>query len=421
MTNRPSSGTGSPAAPRVIFVNRFYYPDYSATAQILTDVAAGLAARGMNVRVITSRLMYEDPAAKLAKREQIDGVGVIRVRTTGFGRAGLVGRAADYLTFYAACFLAVLRHTRKGDVAVFKTDPPLLSVPLGIAARLRGARVVNWLQDIFPETAQALGVPVARPPLSTFLKYLRNRSLRRGEVAVVIGQRMADLVETCGVARSQITLIPNFCDEASIQPRRRTDNPLRAAWGLTERDFVIGYSGNLGRAHDLDTLLDAAEILKGRTDVRFLFIGGGQLRQTLEAEIARRGLTSVLLKPYQPREQLALSLCVPDVHWVSLRSELEGLILPSKLYGIAAAGRPMLMIGDPDGDIGRIVRQHGFGDAVPIGAAEQLAWRIADWKKSPELVEAMGARARDYVDAHASRVEVVGRWHSLLSALFAKG
>ncbi len=415
MTPRPLAGR--PA--RVIFANRFYAPDHSATAQMLTDVAEGLAARGRIVQVVASRMIYDDPAARLPAREDIAGVKVVRVATTRFGRAGLAGRALDYASFYAASFVRILMDARRGDLVVIKTDPPLLSVPLGAAARLRGAKVVNWLQDIFPETAQELGVKMARGPVGRLSAAARNRSVRTAARNVVIGARMAERVEGFGAARASVVQIPNFCDDTAIRPLPAADNPLRAAWGFGPEDFIIGYSGNLGRAHDIDTLLGAAEALRETQQIRFLFIGGGHLRAELDAEAARRGLTSIITKPYQPRDQLGLSLCVPDVHWASLRPSLEGLILPSKLYGIAAAGCPLLMVGDPDGDIGRIIRAHHFGDVVPVGDAAALAARIREWKAAPEDILKMGQCARAYIEAHASRAHVLGLWSDLIDDVLA--
>lgn len=405
------------AKPRIIFANRFYFPDHSATAQMLTDVAEGLAARGLEVEVITSRMIYDNPATRLAAREEIAGVRVVRVATTRFGRAGLAGRALDYVSFYMSSFFSLLMDARRGDIIVVKTDPPLLSAPLGLAARLRGARLVNWLQDIFPETAQELGLGLARGPVGRLAAAARNRSLQTAARNVVIGARMAERLGAFGAPPAATVLIANFCDDTAIRPLAPADNPLRAAWGFGPEDFVVGYSGNLGRAHDITTVLDAAEALKDTPQVKFLFVGGGHLRAELEAEAARRGLTSVVTRPYQAREQLALSLCVPDVHWASLRPPLEGLILPSKLYGIAAAGRPLLMVGDPDGDIGRILTAHGFGAVIPLGAADTLAATIRSWRSAPEEVRVMGQRARAYVGAHASRARALGLWLELIGDL----
>jgi len=409
----------SARAPRIFFANRFYAPDHSATAQMLTDVAEGLAARGHRVHVITSRMMYDDPSVRLPAREDLGGVQVVRLATTQFGRAGLAGRAVDYASFYMASFIRVLSDARRGDVVVVKTDPPLLSVPLGVAARLRGAKVVNWLQDIFPETAQALGVRIAGGQIGRMAAAARNRSVRTAVRTVVLGARMAERVQAFGAPEAAIALIPNFCDDTAIRPLAAADNPLREEWGFGPEDFVVGYSGNLGRAHDISTVLGAADALKDTPQIKFLFIGGGHLRRELDGEAARRGLTSIRTRPYQPRAQLGLSLCVPDVHWASLRPQLEGLILPSKLYGIAAAGRPLLMVGDPDGDIGRILRTHGFGSVVPTGAAETLASKITALMTAPEETRQMGQRARAYVEAHASRAHVLNLWSDLIEDVLA--
>jgi glycosyltransferase involved in cell wall biosynthesis len=400
--------------PHLVCVNRFYYPEHSATSQMLTDVAAGRAARGWEVTVITSRLSYDDPGLAYPARSEQDGVRIIRVATTRFGRAGLAGRAADYASFYLSGFFALLRHARGGGVVIIKTDPPLLSVVLGLAARLKGAKRVNWLQDIFPEAAAELGLGLARGPVGRVARALRNLSLRRADHTVVIGPRMAGRVAEMGVDPARITEIQNFCDETSIVPVEPSDNPLRPAWGIGPDDFVVGYSGNLGRAHDLSTFLGAAERLRDEPRIRFLFIGGGHLRRELEREAVARRLTSILTKPYQPREDLARSLSVPDVHWLSLRPELEGLILPSKFYGIAAAGRPMIMVGDTEGDISRWATAHQFGYAVAVGAPEAFAKAVLQLRLDKVRTQNMGRNARNFVESHARRADLIELWSETL-------
>lgn len=403
--------------PRLIFANRFYAPDHSATAQMLTDVAEGLAAKDWDVTILTSRLSYDDPAASYVPKEDREGVRVLRVATTGFGRSNLIGRAFDYLSFYASSFFRLLRIARKGDIVIIKTDPPLLSVPLGFAARLKGAKRVNWLQDIFPETAAELGLTIARGPVGKLLAGIRNHSLRRADLNVVIGPRMGERVKGFGVDPARITEIQNFCDDEAIRPIAREDNPLRAAWGYTDKDFVVGYSGNLGRAHDLGTFLGAAELLKDRPDIKFLFIGGGHLRRQLEEEAARRNLTSIHTRPYQPREQLALSLSVPDIHWVSLQPRLEGLILPSKLYGIAAAGRPLIMVGDPDGDIARWAFEHQFGFVVVPGDFASFSEAVISLASDRVRLENMGQSSKRFISKAGNRTRSVINWHQCLRKL----
>lgn len=400
---------------RVIFVNRFCHPDHSATSQMLTDVSAGLAARGWDVTAVTSRLSYDDPSTTYPPTGSYQGVRIVRVATTRFGRGNLVGRALDYLSFYVTGFFALLGEAHAGDIVVMKTDPPLLSVPLGIAARVRGARRVNWLQDIFPETAAELGVGFARGPIGKIIAVVRNLSLQRADLNVVIGPRMEDLVKRLGVRSSRITEIQNFCDDEAIRPVAPEQNSLRTDWGYSADDFIVGYSGNLGRAHDLGTFLGAAELLKDRPEIKFLFIGGGHLRRQLEEEAKARGLTNIHTRPYQPREQLALSLSVPDVHWVSLQPSLEGLILPSKLYGIAAAGRALIMVGDPEGDISRWARSANFGFAVPIGASSAFAHAVIRLSSDKLLTRRMGENARTFLDNTVRASLIFDRWSQVLT------
>ena len=173
---------------RVIFLNRYFYPDHSATSQILSDLAFFLAGAGHEVCVVTSCQLYDDAAAGLALRERIDGVEVHRVRTTRFGRDNLFGRAVDYATFYLAAGWRLWRIARAGDVIVAKTDPPLISVVASLIARWRGARLVNWVQDVFPEVAEALGVRALAGPQAGLLRRLRNRAFRSAAANVVLGR-----------------------------------------------------------------------------------------------------------------------------------------------------------------------------------------------------------------------------------------
>ena len=182
----------------LIFVNRYFHPDHSATSQMLGDLAFFLAGEGHAVRVVTGRQLYDDPAAQLPPVGTIAGVRVDRVWSSRFGRHSLLGRAADYLSFYVSAAWTLWHLTEAGDVVVAKTDPPLLSVVAGWVARRQRAVLVNWLQDLFPEIAWELGVGLAAPPLGPVLAWLRDRSLRRAAVNVVVGWRMAERLEGRG-------------------------------------------------------------------------------------------------------------------------------------------------------------------------------------------------------------------------------
>jgi colanic acid biosynthesis glycosyl transferase WcaI len=413
----------------IIFLNRFFHPDHSATSQMLSDIAFALAGRGYWISVITSRQRYDAPSVRLPKWERIAGVDVHRVLTSRFGRHFLPGRVVDYLTFYASAAWTLWRLARRGDIIVAKTDPPMLSVLAAPIARLRGALYVNWLQDLFPEVAQELrigggpGRAAYRP-----LRWLRDRSLRSAKMNVVPGDRMAAKLIDLGVNSSRIRVIPNWADGDLIRPVERSTNALRRQWDLGDA-FTVGYAGNLGRAHESETIVEAVaatqaeqtpgELAANTQAVRWVFIGGGAQFEALKTEVARRKLKNVLFQGYQPRERLAESLSVADVHLVSLRPELEGLIVPSKFYGIAAAGRPTIFIGDPDGEIPRLLKEYECGLAVVQGDASGLARVVSELAYAPSLVRKMGENARRALDIEFDKSIAVARWAKALAQVFA--
>jgi len=399
---------------RILFLNRFFPPDHSATSQILGDLAFHLAGHGHDVRVFTSRQRYDDPRAQLPPTETIAGVRVYRLSTTRFGRPSLVGRGFDYLSFYASVWRSVRAAAEPGDILVAKTDPPLLCVVARQAARQRGLHLVNWLQDLYPEVAARLGVPFVRGPLESGLYGLRDTTLRDAAANVVIGHRMAQTVLSRGIAANRLHVIPNWCDDKEIRPLPRLDNPLRREWRLEDR-FVVGYSGNLGRGHEFDTVLAAAERLRDVASIVFLFIGGGSQLDELVRQVKDRGLDhSFCFIPYQDRAVLRYSLTVPDVHWLSLRPEIEGLMFPSKLYGIAAAGRPFIAVTARGGEIADLARRHGCGIVVEPGEAQAFAAAVRSLSADPERVAAMGMRARQMLDANFTRQQAFERWRGLL-------
>lgn len=410
------SKSGQASRCRICFVNRFYAPDSSATSQILTDVAEWLADRSYRVTVFTSRFSY-DGEHEYPKLEHLNGVTIRRVWSTGLGRDSTLRRSIDYLTFYASISINMLFGIMRGDIIIAKTDPPILSIPLGVVARIRGAILVNWLQDLFPEVAIELGLGSRKGIAIRLLKYLRDRSFERAKMNVTIGSRMAEFVSRLKVPTDQICVIENFVDDNNIRMSNDHSNDLRDEWGIKASDFVIGYSGNLGRAHDIDTILDVAEQLRKSSDVKFLFIGGGFQHARLLYEIEQRQLPNIFLKQYQPRSRLNESLALPNLHWASLAPSLEGYIVPSKVYGIAAAGRPLLMIGDKNGEVGRILSKFAFGKCVPKGATAEAIEFILYAKQNPEKSLAMGLEARNFIDSRGSRKQAMQSWESLVRNL----
>jgi glycosyltransferase involved in cell wall biosynthesis len=395
---------------RVLFVNRYFPPDHSATSQMAGDLAFFLARRGHDVVAITSRQRYDDAAARLPARQRVNGVEIVRVATTRFGRGFLPGRALDYATFYLGAFFALLRRARRGDAVVAMTDPPLLSVVAAIACALKGARLVNWVQDLFPEVATALGVRVPG------VLRLRDWSLRRAAVNVALGDQMAARIR----ARGANAVVRHNWADAALHPVEKRD-----LFGLGEA-FVVAYSGNLGRAHEFATIAAAMRRLGDNAAIKFLFIGSGAQLDAIKraSEGARRAPLPVgahgvrplaTFAPYQPRETLSESLSAADVHLVSLQPQLEGLIVPSKFYGVLAVARPVIFVGEAEGELARLIREHDLGYVVAPGDDAALVRAILELAADSERAAAMGRRGRALYDERFAPEIALAEWERILA------
>ncbi len=395
---------------KYIFVNRFFYPDHSATSQLLSDLVFHLSRYESEIHVVTSRRSYDDPMVRLPAIEKIDSISIHRVWTSNYGRMNIVGRAIDYLSFYLFAFLKLIRLVSRNDVLITKTDPPLISIFTTLIAKVFGAKRINWVQDLFPEVAINLNVRKLQGVLGRILVRLRNYSLK-GVQNVVLGERMRKKLIQEGVKKSDIKIIPNWVNGKNIRPV--SDNPLRKEWGLDGK-FVIGYSGNLGRAHDSETIINAMVALKESENIVFLFIGGGSHLANVQHACEVLDLSNVLFKPYQPRELLHFSLSAADVHWLVLQPQLEGLIVPSKFYGIAASGRPMIFLGDVDGELATIIKHNNMGFVVSLGDHQALVNKFNLLASNSSLCHRLGRNSREVFDSEFNHDIALKAWERVI-------
>lgn len=419
MTNKDHLGNHAPRpAPgfrSIVFVNRFFYPDESASSQMLTDLAFDLADKGHAVKVVTSRLDSRGRGL-LPRNETIQNVEVARVASRGQMRAGRRWKLLAYLSFYPRAYVALMRIVRKGDLVVAKTDPPLIAIIAMVVAVIRRAHLVTWLQDLYPEVAIELKAPIFGGLIGKMLIKGRNTALRFAKANVVIGELMAKNLERNGIPSRQIHVVHNWADDQAIQPIDTTQSQIRQRWGLDPTTFVVGYSGNLGRAHEMETVLEAAIVLKER-DIRFLFVGSGHANELLRAKVLEHGLTNFIFEPHQPRATLSDVLGAADAHWLSLRPELEGLIVPSKFYGILASGRPVLAVTSTSGEIAFGVRKHKCGFVITPGDHMEFANVVERLASEPELCIQAGSAARHASDAWYSKEAALTAWSMVISSL----
>jgi len=382
------------------------------------DLADHLIARGHRVTAIASRSIYGRSGATLPKRQTIDGIEIHRVGASLFGRSNLIARAADFALFYLLAGLRLLLIPRPDAVVAF-TTPPFIAL-LGLVTRaLRSSRAVYWVMDLYPAVPIACGVMSPRSPITRLFSFLGRHLLRRSDAVVVLGRCMRRRALDLGADPERVHLIRVWALDADLSPVPREKNALRRQWNADDR-FVVMYSGNFGIAHEARTILGAVELLRNDDRIRFEFVGGGKRRDEVERAIRDRNLTNAAWREYQPRERLAESLSVGDVHLVSIRSGLEGLIVPSKLFGIMAVARPVLYVGSPESEIARIVEEAGCGMLFQEGDSSGLARAIQSLADDRGRAEALGTAGREALIGRYDAGTACSAWSALLECITAR-
>jgi colanic acid biosynthesis glycosyl transferase WcaI len=399
------------ARPRLLVLNQYYWPGVEATANLLTDLCEALAV-DYDVTVVTGRLRdhEQDP-----DYEERNGVRILRVRSTAFDRAPPSRRAANYLTYLSLATIRALK-APKPDVVLCMTDPPVVGdIALLVARRFRAPLVVIS-EDVFPEIAvelKRLRHPVAVGLLGALTRFY----LERADRVVAIGETMEQRLQDKGVSSARIRVIPNWVDTRELQPQPR-DNEWARENDLVGR-FVVMHSGNVGHAQDLDNLIRATTFLRDLQQLRAVVIGFGARHAEYVVLAERLETDAVRFLPYQPRELLAQSLASADAHFVGLARGLAGYVVPSRLYGILAAGRPVIAAVEETSETARVVREAGCGIVVPPGRPDLLAATIRSLVAGEHELDEMGRRGRAYVEAEADRDVSLTRYRLLLDEVRA--
>jgi colanic acid biosynthesis glycosyl transferase WcaI len=397
--------------PRLLVLNQYYWPGIEATAHLLTELCEALAGE-FRVTVITGTLHDERGRPG---RFVHNGVEIVRVRSTAFDRRRLALRGANYLTFFGQSLREGVTAERP-DVVLAMTDPPFIGDVALVVARRFGVPSVVVSQDVFPEIAVELK-RLENPVLVGLLRLLIGVYVRRADRVVAIGETMRSRLEEKGASGDRLRVIPNWTDTRALVPRPR-DNQWAREHALADR-FVVMHSGNVGHAQDLDSLVRASTFLRDLDRLAVVIVGSGARHGELTALADRLEADAVRFLPYQPREVLSHSLSAADVHVVGLARGLSGYVVPSRLYGVLAAGRPVIVAADPESETAQVVSGAGCGVVVPPGRPDLLAGTIRRAYGGDLDLEEMGRRGREYVTAEADREVAVGRYRELLRELVA--
>lgn len=397
----------------ILLLNEYYPPDTSATAKMAVQVAEALAQRHQ-VTVVAGRPSY-DPDARypyaLLRRDTRNRVAVECVGSTAFPRHRMPRRVSNYLSYLA---LAVPRALAlRPDVILAMTDPPVAGIAGAFVARLAGRPFVYNIRDLYPD--MAVGGDIVRAgKWAARWESLHQRALKQATRVIVLGDDMRERILAKGVSPERVVVVRDGTMPATAPASAAASMPDRSDPIVQEIrhgfPFVVLHAGNLGFYGAWDTLLAAAKLL-GNENTGFVFIGDGANRASLE--LAARDLPNVEFAPFRPVAQIAHVMMAGDVHVVTVKRGLEGVVVPSKLYSILAAGRPIIVVAPAECDAARIVVESGCGVAADPDDPAAVAGAIRELRAQPARLAEMGRRAAETAAKYA-RVNELERFVAIV-------
>lgn len=400
---------------QIFLINQYYPPDTAPTGLYLHDLAKALIARGHEVTVVCSRRGYNSDVEYPAE-ETREGVRVLRVAASGLGRQKAIAKLLDYGSFYFSLARTLPRFARDAHVVVSLTTPPYVGLLAGRAARCAHASLAHWIMDIYPDVLAAHGALSPSGLVYRMLAALTRRELRASRYIACLGDDMASRLRVHATDPSRIEAIPLWSDPA-LSPWSDSAPPaLRAEQGWASDDLVLMYSGNMGRGHRLGEFLAAARALRGDKKIKWVFAGGGKRREEVERACAEMPGAPIILLPYAPADRLREHLCAADVHLASLDSRWQGCMVPSKIQGIFAIGKPLIFIGGRNNAPARWIEESGAGWVVPENDVAALK-RAVDAARDPEERARRGAAARTFAEAQFNRERNLTRLCARLEAI----
>lgn len=402
-------------AERILFINRSYWPDVEATGQLLTEMCEDLAEKGFAVSVLAGQPNHVTNQSETYHHRGVqrrNGVDIYRVQHTTFAKSSIIGKALNLISFTVAATwqsFSIPRH----EIVVAESDPFLLAVLGSWIKRWRSSQLIVYVQDVYPDVAVETGKIGESSIITKIVKSAMRKAYKDADSIIALSDCMKRRLTQSGASKDKITIIPNWVDTDSIFPCK-TNNAFRAQHSL-ENKFIVMHSGNMGFTQNLIQFLDVALALKEHEDLVFVLIGDGAMRQKLYAETQRRHLGNVLFFPYQPRERLHDTLSAADIHLVSMHPRISGCLVPSKTYGIAATGTPILAIVPSCTELSDTVIKYDLGTALAPGNATEIADAITKYYNNPSLVHAQGRRQRQYAVQNYSRAKSVQGFIDLLN------
>lgn len=396
-----------------------YYPDEVGTAYYMTRLSEHFAGFS-EVGVLCGRPKYDARGVPVPSREFLNGVWIERCLDSTLDKNVFVLRLFNVVVSSFSIFLRALVRINRGDIVFVVTSPPLLPFVITVACKVRGAKLLLKIDDVYPEVLVATGILRKGSFTELFLIYLNKRLYRAADRIFVLGRDMAKLAENKAGRRSdRIIIIPNWADADIIFPMPKLKNPLLNELGISDK-FVIQCAGNMGRAQAIETLFAAAEKLLDIKDIHFLFIGTGQKVHWMKKRIKEKGLRNITLLRQRPRHDQNNFLNACDISAVTLLPGMTGAGVPSRMYNVMAAGKPIISVASEESELSLVTKEEDIGWVVAPTNPDDLVKIILEAKSDLGRLAGMGRRARLLAGTTYSIKSIIAKYDRVLEEIISK-
>lgn len=401
---------------RLWVLSELYYPEQTSTGYFLTKIAEGLAT-DFDVHAICGQPSYSERGITAPSFERHNNVDIHRMKATHFDKDKLLFRLINAVTMTLATAWFLLRRLRSCDQLLVVTNPPTLP-PIAVAiAKMKRCRSLLLVHDVFPESLAATKMLSRSSVLFRIMSSAMRATYRAFDRVLVLGRDMRELVHKIyDVPYERIAIIANWGDSEEVVPIDRSNNAFAVQYNLVDK-AVIQFSGNIGRTHDIGSLIHVAGKLRHLEQLVFLFVGYGGKTPLIEHAITHDGLTNIVFAPRQPREMLGAMLACADATVIAFEEEMLGISVPSRMYNVMSAATPIIAMADPQSELSLCVAESDSGWVVPAGDRETLQTIIESIARDPQAAKSRqkGQNGRASVQAHYTLNAILEQYRAVLA------
>jgi glycosyltransferase involved in cell wall biosynthesis len=401
---------------KIWVISELYYPEETSTGYYITRISEDLA-KTFSVGVLCAQPTYAARGMRAPRSERLNGVEVKRCWSTTLDKDVFSFRFVNLVTFCLSFLGQFLLRIGPGETVLAVTNPPALPLLAMLACRLRKAHLVLLMHDVYPEALVAAGRVRRGSLFERALEQITQSAYEGADRIIVIGRDMKALVEKRLRGRGdRVVTITNWADVEQIVPTSRADNVMLNKLGLSDK-FVVQYAGNMGGTHDLECLLDAAERAREYSGIHFLLVGSGAKRRWVERRVESQSSPNVTILNRQDRAALCDLLNACDLAIIPFLPGMAGVSVPSRMYNILAAGKPIIAVADRDSELARVVEEEKVGWVVPPGETERIVDVILEAHSNLEGLAEMGRLARSVAEHKYSFDQVIEAYGALMGSL----